>query len=125
MFLEIIPVLDLVFLVHLQTKILQKFSGSVITHFLLTVVHSRNFKDNSKVSARLYRNGKARYLDAEDSSLLIVYAHSVVYLCAVPRLKLYDKVYLLADLYSTHTEQTSCVDDTDTSQFEEVTDIIR
>ena len=118
--LEIIPALYLVLFIHLQTEVFKQLGSSVVAHLLLTVVHSCNFKDNSKVSARFDRDGKAWHLYAENSGILIINAHSVVYLCAVPRLKLNYKVDLLVHLDSTHTEQSSGIDYSDTSEFKEM-----
>ena len=100
----------------------EQLVGGVVAHFLLSVVHCRNFKYNRKVTSGLYGDSQRGNLYAEYGNIVVVNTHSVVYLFGIPQLKLNYHIYLFAYLYSTHTEKLSCIDNADASQLNEVPD---
>ena len=98
---------------------------SVVAHLLHTVVHSGYLENNCKVTAGLYRDSEQRHLNAEDSHIVCIHAHSVVGLFGVPQLQLDHHVDLLVELNSADAKELTRVDDTDAAQLEEVADIVR
>ena len=108
-----------------KTEIVEKLLSCVIAHLFLPVVHSGYFKYYRKITSRLYRNSKGRNLYAENIYELGVYAHTVIYLFRVPLFKFDNKINLLGHFNSTDTEESSCVDDSDTAELQEMTDIVR
>ncbi len=103
--------------IHVETKIVKQLLSGIVSHFLLTVVHSGNLKNYCKISSWLNGNSAARHFYPENRGVLVVYAHAVVYLFAVPWLKFDDHVDLFRYFDRTHAEQTACVDDTYTADF--------
>ena len=103
----------------------EQLVGGVVAHFLLAVVHRRNFNDDGKVTTGLYRDRHHRHLDAENLRVFAVHAHAVVDLRRIPDLQIDAHVDFLLQLNGAHTENATGVDDADAAQLDEVADVLR
>ena len=64
------------------------------------MIHSGDFDNYRKVSTGLYRNCDTGYLKSHNIGVLGFKTEAVVKLILIPKLKIYDKVYLFRILYS-------------------------
>ena len=104
---------------------MQQLLRRVVAHLLLTAVHCGDLHDNCGISAGLDGDRHRRDLDAENIRILLINAHAVIDLGGIPRLQLNNHVDLLLELDGAHAEQSADIDDADTAQLKEVTDILR
>ena len=97
----------------------------IVSHLLLTIVNGCGLYDDGQVSARTDRDVMADHLIAEKLRVAVLQAQPVVLFVLVPVLQLNDHVDILGIFYALNTVQGLHINDTDTSQLDEVLGDIR
>ena len=104
---------------------MKQLTGCIITELTLSVIHSSSFDNNRDISTRTHGNSCTRYIYAENFGILRFKTEPVINLFNIPMFKLNNHINLFCKFNRTHTEKSSCIDNTNTSYFNKVTDIIR
>ena len=95
-------------------------------HYLfLSVINSRGFHYDSKVSAWTDRERMAYDPVAKKFCIFLLHTQTVIFSVLVPLLQLDDKVNRLGVLHALHTEQGLYINDADAPQFDKMLGDVR